>query len=332
LRYLFTSTLFTVVLSFAAFGQSGAPSKKAAAEKSIPRTPDGHPDFTGNWLNNAATPLERPKELAGKITLSDEEVVQMNERARRIFAPNSGSDAASADAYFMSAYNNVKVYKSGGATDSSERVTDLVIDNRTALITDPPDGRMPAFTANGQKRRGEYGRSRAGVQTPPSAQDVAPGDRCITYSVPRINGVYATGLHGYNQIFQTRDDVVLYAENIHEARIVHMNRPHLPPSVRDWSGDSIGHWEGDTLVVDTTNFKSQLHPLAISDQFHMTEKFTRLPGEIHYEVTLDDPDTWVRPWTVMIRLMHTDDRIYETACHEGNEEIMKTILSGNLKK
>jgi hypothetical protein len=333
LRLTFTASLFAAAISFVAYGQS-APARKPTASPAIPRTPDGHPDLQGNWLNNAATPLERPDELKGRATLTDEEVVELNRRAQKIFAPDSGSDAAAADAFFMAAWRNVKVYKSGGATDSAERVTDLVIDNRTSAIIDPPDGKMPALTEAGQRRRAAYGRSRSGTGNPANAKEIAPGDRCITYSVPRINGVYAAGLHGYYQIVQTADQVVLFSENIHEFRIISLDgRPHNPAWVRDWSGDSIGHWDGDTLVVDTTNFKAQLHPLAISEQIHMTERFRRISAdEIHYEVTLDDPDTWVKPWTVLIRLKHTSDQLYESACHEGNAAIMKTILSGNLSK
>ena len=319
--------LMAVAISCAAFGQS-VPAQKAAA-KAIPRNPDGHPDLQGNWLNNSATPFERPKELEGRQSLSDEEVAELNRRARRIFAPDSGSDAAAPDGYFLAAFQNLKVYKSGGATDSAERVTDMVIDNRTSLIIDPPDGRMPAYTEAGQRRRAAYGRSRSGNGHPKGPNEVAPGDRCITYSVPRVNGVYSAGLHGYYSIFQTRDRVVLFSENIHEYRIISLVAPaHLAPSIRSWSGDSIGHWEGDTLVVDTTNFKAQLHPLGVSENFHLVERFTRIaPDEIRYEMTFDDPDTWVQPWTAMIRLKHTDDKLYESACHEGNESIMKTILS-----
>ncbi|HEX6895312.1 MAG TPA: hypothetical protein VF146_08565, partial [Bryobacteraceae bacterium] len=129
---------------------------------------------------------------------------------------------------------------------------------------------------------------------------------------------------------QTRDRVVLFSENIHEYRIIDLNgRQHPAATVASWSGDSIGHWEGDTLVVDTTNFKAQIHPLGVSDKFHLIERFTLVaPDEIRYEMTFDDPETWVKPWTAMIRLKHTDDRLYESACHEGNEAIMKTILSG----
>ena len=330
LRVAFTVALSAAAVSFTAYGQS-ALARKAATTKAIPRTRDGRPDLQGNWLNNSATPFERPKELEGHAVLSDEEVVELNRRAQRIFGPDSGSDAASGDGFFMAAWRNVKVYKSGGATDSAERVTDLVIDNRTSVITDPEDGKLPAYTEGGQRRRAAYGRSRSGGGSHPRGpEEVAPGDRCITYSVPRVIGVYSSGLHGYYQIVQTRDRVVLFSENIHEYRIIDLNgRQHPAATVASWSGDSIGHWEGDTLVVDTTNFKAQIHPLGVSDKFHLIERFTLVaPDEIRYEMTFDDPETWVKPWTAMIRLKHTDDRLYESACHEGNEAIMKTILSG----
>ena len=333
MRLTLTTSLIAFAVSCTAYAQS-TPAQKPVTGKAIPRTHDGHPDLQGNWLNNSATPFERPKELEGRQSLTDEEVTELNRRAQKIFAPDSGSDAAAPDGYFMAAFRNLKVYKSGGATDSAERVTDLVIDNRTSLIIDPPDGKMPAYTEAGQRRRAAYGRSRSGSGNPRGPDEVAPGDRCITYSVPRVNGVYSAGLHGYYQIVQTSDQVILFSENIHEYRVISLDgRPHVAASVRSWSGDSTGHWEGDTLVVDTTNFKAQLHPLGVSEKFHLIERFTRIaPDEIRYEITFDDPETWVSPWSAMIRLKHTDDRLFESACHEGNEAIMKTILSGNLSK
>lgn len=333
MKLTLTASLIAVAISFTMYGQSSS-ARKPTATNAIPRTADGHPDLQGNWLNNSATPFERPKELEGHPFLTDDEVTELNRRAQRIFAPDSSSDAAAPDGYFMAAYRNVKVYKSEGATDSAERVTDLLIDNRTSIITDPPEGKMPVYTEAGQRRRAAYGRSRSGMGNPRGPNEVAPGDRCITYSVPRVNGVYSAGLHGYYQIVQTRDQMVLYSENIHEVRVIALDgRPHPPDSIRSWSGDSVGHWEGDTLVVDTTNFKAQLHPLAVSEKFHLVERFTRVaPDEIHYEMTFDDPETWVRPWTAMLRLRHTDDRLFECACHEGNEIIMQTILSGNLSR
>lgn len=313
-------------------GQAPKPSPAAKSAK-VTRTPDGHPDLQGNWLNNSATPFERPKEVAGRQLLPDEEVAELNRRAKKIFA-NPKSDAASMDGYFLAAYNNIEVYKSGGATDSAERVTEMVIDNRTALITDPPDGRMPAYTEAGQRRRAAYGRSRSGSGNPSGPKEVAPGDRCITFGVPRVNGVYSAGLHGYYQIVQTRDQVVLFSENIHEVRIISLDgRPHLPDTIRNWSGDSRGRWDGDTLVVDTTNFKAELDSLGVSKAFHLTEHFTRIAAnEIRYEMTFDDPETWAKPWTAVIRLKQTEDHLFEFACHEGNDRIMQTILMGDRSK
>lgn len=176
------------------------------------------------------------------------------------------------------------------------------------------------------------GRSRSNGGKPPDGPDqVAPSDRCITFGVPRVNGIYSAGLHGYYQIVQTPNDVVLFSENIHEHRIIALDgRPHMPAKVRDWSGDSTAKWQGDTLVADTTNFRTQLHTLGVTAGLHLTERFTRISAEeIRYELTFDDPETWVKPWTAALRLKHTDEHLYEFACHEGNERIMQTILLGD---
>lgn len=328
-RLAFTTSFVAVALALTVHVQAAPPQKPEVA-KAIPRAPDGHPDLQGIWLNNSATPFERPKELEGRATLTDEEVAEMNQRAKKIFE-NGTSDAAAPDGFFLAALRNLQQYKSGGATDSAERVVELVIDNRTSLIIDPPDGRLPALTEAGKRRRAAYGRARSGTGNPSGPKEVAPGDRCITFGVPRVNGVYSAGLHGYYQIVQTQDHVLLFSENIHESRIIPLDgRPHLPENMRSWSGDSRGHWEKDTLVVDTTNFNGELNSLGASENFHLIERFTRIsPDEIHYEMTFDDPSTWTKQWTAMIRLKRTNERLYEFACHEGNELIMKTILSGN---
>jgi hypothetical protein len=320
--------LLGIALAFTLCAPSGS-AQKFASPKSIPRTRDGHPDLQGVWMNMIATPFERPKELADHPVLSDAEVVEMNRRARKIFS-NPESDAASSDEYFMSAWRNVDKYKSQGATDSAERVAELVIDNRTSLITDPPDGHVPPLTEHGKERRAAYGTARGGRNKPVDATQVAPGDRCITFTVPRLNGVYAAGLYGYYQIIETKDNILLFTESIHDARIISMDGSPLPPAnVRAWSGYSRGHWEKDTLVVETANFLDQLNQFGYSENFHLTEKFTRVaPDEIDYEMTFNDPDTWTRPWTAMIRLRSSDEQLHEFACHEGNEAIMKTILSG----
>jgi len=330
-RLTFTTSFLAVVLPVAVCAQSAASHKSTV--KAIPRTPDGHPDLQGIWLNQMATPFERPKELQRRDRLTDEEVADLNRRAKKIFE-NGTSDAAGPEEFFMAALRNVPQFKSGGATDSAERVVELKIDNRTSLITDPPDGRMPALTDAGQRRRAAYGRARAGRNNPSGPREVAPGDRCITFGVPRLTGVYSAGLHGYYQIVQNRDHVLLFSENIHETRIIPTDgRPHLPGNILSWSGDSRGRWDGDTLVVDTTNFNGDLNGYGYSKNFHLIERFKRVSAdEIQYEMTFDDPDTWTRQWTAMIRLMLTDEKLYEFACHEGNEVIMQTILKGEPQK
>jgi hypothetical protein len=324
----FTTSLLAVLLAFTVHAQPASPQKPEAAT-AIPRTSDGHPSLQGIWLNNSATPLERPKELQGRELLTDDEVAELNRRAKKIFG-SGVSDAAAPEEFFLAALSNVEQYKSAGATDSSERVTELAIDNRTSLIIDPPDGKMPAYTEAGQRRRAAYRVARSGRGNPSGPKEVAPGDRCITFGVPRLSGVYSAGLHGYYQIVQTRDHVLLFSENIHEFRIIPLDgKMHLPEHIRSWSGDSRGQWENNSLVVDTTNFALQLNSLGASENFHLIERFTRVaPNEIRYEMTFDDPNTWTKPWTAMIRLKQTDERLYEYACHEGNDLIMQTILSG----
>jgi hypothetical protein len=326
-RLTFSTSFLAVALAFTVHGQPASARKPDA--KAIPRTPDGHPDLQGIWVNNIGTPFERPKELEGRQLLTDDEVAELNRRAKRIFS-SGDSDAAAADEFFLSAWRNVQQYKSAGATDSSERVAPLTIDNRTSLIIDPPDGRMPAYTEAGQRRRAAYGRARSGRANPSGPKEVAPGDRCITFGVPRVNGVYSAGMYGYYQIVQTRDQVLLFTESIHDTRIIPTDgRPHLPGHIRSWSGDSRGRWENDTLAVDTTNFNAELNSFGVSENFHLVERFTRVaPDEIRYEMAFDDPSTWTKSWTAMIRLKRTAEQLHEFACHEGNELIMQTILSG----
>jgi hypothetical protein len=327
-RLTFAASFLAAALALTVHGQPASAQKPNAAT-AIPRTPGGYPDLEGIWLNKSATPLERPKELQGRPLLTDEEVAELNRRAKKIFG-GGASDAAGPEEFFLAAFRNVQQFKSGGATDSSERVAELEIDNRTSLIIDPPDGRMPAYTEAGQRRRAAYGVARSGRGNPSGPKEVAPGDRCITFGVPRVNGVYSAGLHGYYQIVQTRDHVLFFSENIHEPRIIPLDgHPHLADPIRSWSGDSRGRWERDTLVVDTTNFNAEMNSLGASENFHLIERFTRVaPDEIRYEMTFDDPSTWTKPWTAMIRLKQTEEKLFEFACHEGNGIIMQTILSG----
>jgi hypothetical protein len=292
------------------------------------RTADGHPDLQGSWANNNATPLERPKELAGRESLTDEETAAFRKKARELFSGQG--DAAFGDTVFQTVLANVNGTKSGfKSTDgetgdySSVWTVDRVWDNRTSLITDPPDGRMPGMTPEGQKRR--EGNLAARNRPPAEAQDRPLQERCITYGSPSLVAGYQSGY----QIVQTPASVVVTTEMIHDARVIPLDGgPHLPSAVRQWLGDSRGHWEGDTLVVDTTNYKPRSFMSLSSEKLHVIERFSRTgPENLKYEITIDDPGTWTKPWSLMIPLRRSSDPLYEYACHEGNLGLAG-ILSG----
>jgi hypothetical protein len=292
-----------------------------------PRTPDGKPDLQGYWANNNATPLERPKELAGRATLTDEEVAAMKKKAHELFGGKS--DAAFGDTVFLSTLANVQGTKAGfKSTDgetgdySSVWTVERDWDNRTSLITDPPDRRIPAMTPDAQKRRDA---ARAAAQGPATGpEDRSLSERCITYGTPQLTEGYQSNY----QIVQSPTSVAFMTEMIHDARIIPLDgHPHPPSAVKEWMGDSRGHWEGDTLVIDTTNYKPRAFMSVSSDKLHVTERFSRSgPETLKYEITIDDPDTWTKPWSLMIPLRNSAP-VYEYACHEGNEGLAG-ILAG----
>lgn len=291
-------------------------------------TPDGHPDLQGVWMNRSATPLERPAQLKDQQFLTDAQVAELKRRAERIFK-DGHSDYAPGDDVFLAALSDVEQYKNPNATEiSSDELIELKeFDNRTSVIVDPPDGRVPPYTPTGLKRRDAgLAAAAAATKNPSGPEELAPFQRCITWGLPILrSGPYTS----YYQIVQTPDYVVVITEAIHEARIVRMNgRPHLPPNVRSWNGDSIGRWEGETLVVDTTNFSPKSNFMGSAEDLHLVERFTRVAAdEIRYEINITDPTTWTRPWTAVVRLRQSQDRIYEFACHEGNFAIMEDMLS-----
>src|ERR1041385_4711503 len=214
-----------------------------------PRTRDGRPDLQGSWSNNTATPLERPKELAGREFLTEQEVAALKKKAGELF--NGQGDAAFGDTVFNTVLANVKGTKSGfksvdGETGdySSVWTVQRDWDNRTALITDPSDGRMPAMTPEGLKRREANG---FGLNRPADKPEDRPlQERCITYGSPSLVAGYQSGY----QIVQSPAAVVVTTEMIHDSRVIPLDgRPHLPSAVPQWMGDSRGHWEGDTLVA-----------------------------------------------------------------------------------
>ena len=291
-----------------------------------PLGPDGHPDLQGVWLNNSATPLERPKALEGRQFLTDQEVAELRRRADRLFK-NTNADFAGGDAVFLAALADIDHFKSTTATGTASEMIEREFDNRTSLIVDPPDGRIPSLTAEGQQRRAATDAIRR--RPPEGPEDLNYVERCLTYGVPRLSGTNTgAGPLGYYEIVQTPLYIVLFLEAIHEARIISLDgRPHLPQSVRQWEGDSRGRWEGKTLVVDTTNFLARSDFMGSRDHLHLVERFTRVaPDRIDYQIEVDDPTTWTKAWTAVIQLKRSAAHLYEYACHEGNFEILRDIF------
>jgi len=301
------------------------PAARAVKKWTVPRTPDGQPDLQGVWLSNSATPLERPKALEGRQFLTDAEVAELKKRADRLFK-NGNSDYAAGDNAFLAALAGDEQYKNqAGATCGSGAMVQRDFDNRTSLIVDPPNGRIPPLTAAGQQRQAA---ADAATQRAAGPEDINNALRCITWGVPRLGGNFGAGPYSYYQIVQAPGYLVFLPEAIHDARIIPLDgRPHLPGSVRQWNGDSRGHWQGTTLVVDTTNFSPKSYFMGSAENLHLIERFTRVaPDRIDYEITLDDATTWTKPWTAIIRLKQTQDAIYEFACHEGNYTNMVGML------
>jgi hypothetical protein len=299
-------------------------SQTTAKNWTSPRTPDGQPDLQGVWLSKSATPLERPKALEGRSLLTDEEVAELQERANRIFKEGN-SDFAAGDAVFLTALANPERFKSPTSTHNSEDMIEREFDRHTSLIVDPPDGRIPRLTAEAQRRR----ESAAIAARREHPEDFDNALRCIAWGVPRLGGRYGAGDLGYYQILQTPGYVVLYMETGHEARIIPLDgRPHVPGSVRQWSGDSRGRWEGQTLVIETTNFSPKSNFLGSTADLHLVERLTRVaPDTIKYEMTFTDPTTWAQAWTAEMPLKQSAEALYEYACHEGNYHILTGMLS-----
>jgi hypothetical protein len=334
-RNLTFLAVIAVVVSSQLPGQTRAQPLAAKAANTtkptwtVPRTVDGQPDLQGVWANNSATPLERPKALAGRAFLTDEEVAALKKKAAELFG-NGNSDAAFGDSVFESALANVEGKKSGfksvdgGTGDySSVWVVARDWDNRTSLITDPPDGRLPPLTPEAESKVAAAAAARN--RLPAGPEDRSLSERCITYGSPQL----VAGYQSYYQIVQSSNSVVILTEMIHDARVIPMDgRPHLPSNIRTWLGDARGHWEGDTLVVDSTNFKPGVFRNVSTEKLHVIERFTRTgPDSLHWEVTIDDPGAWTRPWTAMIPLRSSNKFVFEYACHEGNYGL-RDILAG----
>jgi hypothetical protein len=303
----------------------GAAPRAKARNWTVPRTADGHPDLQGVWTNATITPLERPAALAGKATLTDAEAVALEKKSAEELAKVDGASEhpllAAAGSNGTGGYNVLFI-------DRGSEFAKVDGVKRTSLIVDPPDGKVPPVTAEARKRAAAMrGGSRLdGVKDRPLAE------RCLlgfgsTSGPPMLPVLYNNNY----QIVQTPGHVMILVEMVHDARIVRIDGTHAPGEVRQWLGDSIGHWEGDTLVVDTTNFTNQTRFLGSSENLHVVERFTRTDANtILYRVTIDDPTTFSKQWTAEYPFVATKDPIYEYACHEGNYAL--TDILGGARK
>ena len=316
------AVLVMVVLApLPAAGQSGA----SDAGWTAPRTPDGQPDLQGIWTNNSATPMQRPEMLGDKATLTAEELAQLQQTITEFRDAEQAGDLLG-DRLFQQALGN-STYQDFDVITGNYNAFWLVereLDNRTSLIVDPPNGRFPPMTPAAQARAAER-RAYAAAHPSDGPEDRTLGDRCLHFGAPRMGA----GYNSYFQILQTPDHVAILQEMGHEARLIPLDgRPHVNAGIRQWNGNARARWEGESLVIETGNFSPQARYQQASENLRMVERITRIaPDTIRHEITLDDPTTWTRPWTVMILLKQTQDPLFEYACHEGNYA-MPGILAG----
>ncbi len=302
----------------AAAGQSPvSPSAKtnSAGHWSPARTPSGQPDLQGIWSNATITPLERPKEFADKAFFTPQEAVEYEKRVLR--ESNRDQRSKNAEADVNGAYNDFWF----------DRGSKVVPTLRTSLVIDPADGRVPALTMEAQKAAAA--RAEVARRVPEGPEDLALPVRCLlwpTAGPPML----PTGYNNYYRIMQTPGSVTILVEMIHDVRIIPLDgHPHLPPAIRQWMGDPRGHWEGDTLVVDTTNFTNKTHFRGADENLHLVERFTRTgPDTIQYRFSVDDPTAFTKSWTGEAPLTRAEGPIYEYACHEANYA-MSNILRGS---
>ena len=315
--------IVTGVLSLApkaSAGQGASATSQAAKAWTPPRTPDGRPDLQGYWTNDTFTPLERPPELAGKELFTEEEAAAYLKRRLDQFLAQPKDNIHYDDAVWQ------------GENYAKEP------NRHTSLIVDPRDGRIPPLTPEAEQRAAALAAARRSSGPADSAQSRSLAERCISWGTvgpPMIPPTYNANL----QILQGRGYVVILNEMIHDGRIIPLDgRPHVGRHIRQLAGDSRGHWEGDTLVVDTTNFTDKTNfrgaprntrqDIVASDALHVVERFTRVDADrIRYQFTVEDPATWTRPWSGEIPIRRFEGPLFEYACHEGNYALVH-LLNG----
>jgi hypothetical protein len=329
-RRIFASIGALALMSVAPISaQAPNATAKAKTTGAIPRAADGHPDLQGIWTNATITPMERPSAFASKPTLTDDEATAFEQKqAHELNAQDGASDGpliAAAGSSGTGGYNVLFV----------DRGTELArVDGtkRTSLVIDPPDGRVPPMLPEARTRNTERMRRGGGFNRYDNVKDRPTSERCLigfgsTSGPPMMPVLYNNNY----EIVQTPEAVMILVEMVHDVRIVRMNAKHDPSNIRKWLGDSIGRWDGDTLVVDTINFRDDSLFRGAGPDLHIIEHFKRIdPKTILYRVTIDDPSTWAKQWTMEYPFNATPGPVYEYACHEGNYA-MPDILGGARK-
>jgi hypothetical protein len=284
-----------------------------------PRTPDGQPDLQGFWTNSTYTPLERPKNVT-KEFFTKEEAAEIERRAAEEETEQTVSGTIADVHYDFTQF--------GLDRNQSTLASNL----RTSMIVDPPDGKLPPLTPEGQKRAAERAEQAKLVGRWDSAQSNDLDDRCIIFA-----GAGPPMLpQGYNsnyQIVQAKGYVMILFEMAHDVRIIPLDgTPHVSRNIRQWTGDSRGHWEGDTLVVETTNLNGKNALRGSSESMRVIERFTRVDADsISYKFTIDDESTWTKPWSAELPMKKTIGPMFEHACHEGNYGLYNTLVGARLE-
>jgi len=327
-------------------GQVTNTATNAAARSDLPRTGDGHPDLQGTYDLATMTPLERlpgappflTKENAVALQTAEDEPLPVDRAP-----PPVGGDTSAPKSFFealekagggaVGGYNRFWLNQGAAYTEVGGQI-------RTSIVVDPTDGRVPPFNDTARKRIAAARATPAsaaaerqdGTAQPPGAHDNPEqrplSERCLlgfgsTSGPPALPDYFYNDLH---QIVQTSDQIMILTEMVHDARIVRMNAQHLPKAIRRWMGDSVGHWEGDTLVIDTTNFTDKTRFRGSTENLHVVERLTRVDDKtLLYGFTIEDPDTWDRPWTGEYTWPATTKAIYEYACHEGNYALASVL-------
>ncbi len=326
---IFTSMAALLLATVPAAGQTTPAAQKAKTAAAVkgtwtpPRTPDGQPDLQGVWTNNSVTPLQRPKELAGKEYYTEAELAQLQKRERERLALDDveGEPAANHSGVEGAPAENVHYDHAQFGLDWLQ--SRVAWNRRTSLIVGP-EGTISPLTPEARKRLAEIAAKGKGHEFDgPENRPLAA--RCIarpSAGPPLLPTRYNSNL----QIVQGPGYVAIEVEEIHDVRIIPLDgRPHLPKNIHQWMGDSVGHWEGNTLVVDTTNF-SDLNPFPGAQNLHVIERITRADEDtILYEFTVEDPGMWIKPWSGEVPIKKMSGQLYEYACHEANYGLANTL-------